>query len=129
MPHKVVTLDELKEHNTSGNCWIAVHGKVYDVTTFLSDHPGGGEVISSLAGADVSSEFEDVGHSDGARRQAEQFFVGILEGTDSDCEKNITLLSQLKKQPVGGIDTRFVVLGGTVALVAVVGFYFLSNRK
>lgn len=129
MATRVVTLEELQKHSSAPDCWIAVHGKVYNVTKFLPDHPGGGEVISSMAGADVSSEFEDVGHSDGARRQAEQYFVGVLEGTEFDGDKNITLLSQLKEKAVGVFDTRMVVFGGLAALAAAVTLYFLSNRK
>lgn len=37
---KLVTLEELGKHNTSADCWIAIHGNVYDVTAFLPEHPG-----------------------------------------------------------------------------------------
>lgn len=40
-----VSLEELAQHNTAGSCWIAIEGKVYDVTTFLADHPGGAKTI------------------------------------------------------------------------------------
>lgn len=31
-------------------CWIIMYGKVYDVTKFLVDHPGGPESILGCAG-------------------------------------------------------------------------------
>ena len=36
-----VSLAELGKHNTKGDCWVAVHKKVWDVTEFLDEHPGG----------------------------------------------------------------------------------------
>jgi cytochrome b involved in lipid metabolism len=43
------TLSDLKAHNTEKSCWIAVHGKVYDVTDFLEEHPGGYDIIITSA--------------------------------------------------------------------------------
>lgn len=33
--------DQIKEHNSTDDCWIVLHSKVYDVTAFLDEHPGG----------------------------------------------------------------------------------------
>jgi cytochrome b involved in lipid metabolism len=42
------------QHNSEADCWIAIGAdgeeKVYDVTKYLSDHPGGGEIILEFAG-------------------------------------------------------------------------------
>ena len=37
-------------------------GKVYDVTPFMDDHPGGGEIMLGAAGKDGTDDFEDVEH-------------------------------------------------------------------
>lgn len=37
---KVFTLEECKAHRTEKDCWLIIHGKVYDVTEFLDEHPG-----------------------------------------------------------------------------------------
>jgi cytochrome b5 len=130
MSAKRVTGDELRKHNKASDCWVAIHGRVYDVTRFLADHPGGGEVISSLAGSETTSEFEDIGHSDAARRDAAKYFVGLLEGSDPDASDNIPLLAQLSKQPIAGIDTRLVILSGALAVAAAVAsFYVFSNKR
>ena len=34
---------------------------MYDVTSFLEEHPGGKEVLLALAGSDATNAFEDVG--------------------------------------------------------------------
>ncbi len=38
---KLYTLTDLKAHTTEKTCFLLVHGKVYDVTDFLDEHPGG----------------------------------------------------------------------------------------
>jgi predicted heme/steroid binding protein len=35
-----VSLAELAKHSEVGDCWMAVHGRVYDVTAYLDEHPG-----------------------------------------------------------------------------------------
>ena len=35
------TRDEVRRHCTSLSCWVIVDGSVYDVTEFLTEHPGG----------------------------------------------------------------------------------------
>lgn len=37
----MVSLADLSQHNTRTDCWIAVHSKVWDITDFISEHPGG----------------------------------------------------------------------------------------
>jgi cytochrome b involved in lipid metabolism len=55
-PTREFTAAEVARHNTEGDCWIvlgsAVTGgaKVYDVTRYLDEHPGGAEVILEYAG-------------------------------------------------------------------------------
>jgi cytochrome b involved in lipid metabolism len=38
---KEYDMSEVKKHTTLNDCWIVVDGFVYDVTSFLPDHPGG----------------------------------------------------------------------------------------
>jgi isopentenyl diphosphate isomerase/L-lactate dehydrogenase-like FMN-dependent dehydrogenase/predicted heme/steroid binding protein len=47
-------------HRVEGDCWIAIHGNVYNVTTFLSSHPGGKAIILRHAGTDATEAFADV---------------------------------------------------------------------
>jgi cytochrome b5 len=47
----VYNLAEVKKHIKEDDCWIIVHGKVYDVTKFLDEHPGGFDIIISNTGA------------------------------------------------------------------------------
>ena len=64
---KKIGFEELCKHNTLEDLWLAIDGIVYDVTPFMDDHPGGGEIMLSAANKDGTDDFEDVGHSPHAR--------------------------------------------------------------
>ncbi|RSM14912.1 hypothetical protein CEP52_001077 [Fusarium oligoseptatum] len=51
---------EVAEHNSAKSCWVIVHGKAYDVTDFLPEHPGGSKIILRYAGKDATDEFDPV---------------------------------------------------------------------
>uniref|UniRef100_A0A5B7BHU1 Cytochrome b5 heme-binding domain-containing protein n=1 Tax=Davidia involucrata TaxID=16924 RepID=A0A5B7BHU1_DAVIN len=76
---KVFTLAEVSEHNNAKDCWLVISGKVYNVTKFLEDHPGGDEVLLSATGKDATDDFEDVGHSSSARAMMDEFYVGDID--------------------------------------------------
>jgi isopentenyl diphosphate isomerase/L-lactate dehydrogenase-like FMN-dependent dehydrogenase len=48
------------KHNTADSCWVILYGNVYDVTDFISDHPGGSKVILQLAGTDATEEYDPI---------------------------------------------------------------------
>ena len=58
--------------------WVIFEGKVYDITAFIDEHPGGEEVLLDLAGADITQNFHDIGHSDYARTVMEPMLKGSL---------------------------------------------------
>jgi L-lactate dehydrogenase (cytochrome) len=39
---------EVAKHSSLDDCWIVVNGKVYDLTKFAPNHPGGAESESVL---------------------------------------------------------------------------------
>lgn len=41
---------EVAKHNTVNDCWIIVDGKVYDVTDYIFDHPGGESILANAGG-------------------------------------------------------------------------------
>jgi len=38
---KRFTTAEVAAHASDGDCWVIINDRVYDVTAFLDDHPGG----------------------------------------------------------------------------------------
>ena len=47
----------LKDHTTADNLWLLIHGTVYDLTNFISKHPGGGKILLKNAGTDATAAF------------------------------------------------------------------------
>ncbi|OWM70367.1 cytochrome b5-like [Punica granatum] len=79
-PHlNVHTFEEVAKHDNKSDCWLIISGKVYDVTPFLDDHPGGDEVLITSTGKDATVDFEDVGHSDSAREMMEKYYIGEVD--------------------------------------------------
>ncbi|KGL84109.1 Cytochrome b5 [Tinamus guttatus] len=75
-------LEEVQKHNNSQSAWFILHNRIYDVTKFLEEHPGGEEVLREQAGGDATENFEDVGHSTDARGLSETFIIGELHPDD-----------------------------------------------
>ncbi|KAL2345936.1 hypothetical protein Fmac_007221 [Flemingia macrophylla] len=76
---KTLAFEEVAKHNHKNDCWIIVHGKVYEVTPVLDDHPGGDEVLLTATEKDATIDFEDVGHSDSAIEMMEKYFIGKVD--------------------------------------------------
>ncbi|PVH22700.1 hypothetical protein CXQ85_005274 [Candidozyma haemuli] len=54
---KGVTVEELQKHKSAESVWVAINGKVYDLTDFLTRHPGGAAIILKYAGKNASTIF------------------------------------------------------------------------
>eukprot|EP01087_Luapelamoeba_hula_P012347 TRINITY_DN3431_c2_g1_i1.p1 TRINITY_DN3431_c2_g1~~TRINITY_DN3431_c2_g1_i1.p1 ORF type:complete len:143 (+),score=35.15 TRINITY_DN3431_c2_g1_i1:82-510(+) len=79
---KVYTKEEVAKHNTPEDLWMVVQGRVYNVTPFLEEHPGGDGVLLDNAGVDSTEAFDDVGHSADATELMHTYYVGDLAGAD-----------------------------------------------
>lgn len=47
---RMITLQDCKIHNKEEDCWLVISGKVYDVTEFLDEHPGGFDIVLAACG-------------------------------------------------------------------------------
>jgi 4-hydroxysphinganine ceramide fatty acyl 2-hydroxylase len=80
-------------------CLVTLYNKVYDVTDFLPDHPGGAELITSMRGKNVTeimSSEESHEHSDSAYEMLDSYIIGTLDATTpgsiSDVDSETTLV-------------------------------------
>lgn len=93
MPGRILptlTPAEVESHNNTKSCYVTIGSKVYDVTSFVDDHPGGGDLILEFAGKDVGEIMRDVvshEHSEAAYEILEDSLVGFI-GTDSTAKTN-----------------------------------------
>eukprot|EP00090_Calanus_glacialis_P039227 TRINITY_DN682_c0_g1_i1.p2 TRINITY_DN682_c0_g1~~TRINITY_DN682_c0_g1_i1.p2 ORF type:complete len:140 (-),score=50.83 TRINITY_DN682_c0_g1_i1:110-529(-) len=90
---KVFRLVDVALHNKSKgedkSIWTVIHDKVYDITKFLDEHPGGEEILIENAGIDATENFEDVGHSSDAREMLEEYYIGDVHEEDKTGSKEI----------------------------------------
>ena len=61
--------------NTSECCLIALGGNIYDITKFVPLHPGSPESLLMEAGGEVTQIFNDIGHSQTARRTSKEYLL------------------------------------------------------
>ncbi|EGN92522.1 hypothetical protein SERLA73DRAFT_147106 [Serpula lacrymans var. lacrymans S7.3] len=76
---RIYTLEDVESHKSSETCWITLRGKVYNVTGFLPDHPGGEDLILKHAGSDVEKVMKNPNehdHSDSAYDMLEEYVIG-----------------------------------------------------
>lgn len=52
-----ISAAEVSRHNSAQDCWTIVDDSVYDVTTFVSRHPGGSSAIREMCGKNASEDY------------------------------------------------------------------------
>lgn len=78
---RIFTAEDVAGHASLSTCWVSRNGKVYDVTAFLADHPGGDDLILNHAGKDIGAVMQDPkehDHSDSAYDMLEEYIIGRL---------------------------------------------------
>lgn len=83
---KAFTRQQVEQHKPGdqGGVWLIVDNKVYDVTSFVDDHPGGKKVLLSAAGTDASEKFHQFHNRSVLEKVAKKFEIGtVKEGGDA----------------------------------------------
>eukprot|EP00850_Spirogloea_muscicola_P022462 SM000296S11297 [mRNA] locus=s296:26739:28037:- [translate_table: standard] len=71
------TAQEVAQHAAPNDAWIIVSGKVYDVTEYVEEHPGG-DAILAHAGGDATTGFHGPQHPSRVFDHIELFYIGDL---------------------------------------------------
>ena len=84
------TMEEVVKHTKKGDVWVVLHGRVLNVSNFLSQHPGGELAISTFAGKDATAEFDMIHPPDVVEKYAPDAVIGTLGdgGEDDDDEED-----------------------------------------
>ncbi|KAJ3145748.1 fatty acid alpha-hydroxylase [Geranomyces michiganensis] len=101
----VLTRAQVAQHYTAKSVWVIVRNKVYDVSEFMFDHPGGEDLLLQYGGQDVTVAMQDELehlHSDSAYDMLDDYCVGVLAPNDDrkDSSSSIHSSSSLLKQNV-----------------------------
>lgn len=51
------TAAQVAQHADAASCWVAINGSVYDLTEWISAHPGGSQRILDICGTDATAAF------------------------------------------------------------------------
>lgn len=73
-----ITLTQIAQHNSDASCWSAISGNVYDLTSWIPNHPGGENTIRRICGKDGSSDYS---RQHGRSSRVAGILVGFKIGT------------------------------------------------
>ena len=81
-PVTVYSLSDVAEHKQRTDCWMTIHGQVYNLTAYLPQHPTSLQVILPSCGLESSHAYDtkkrDRSHSDEAEKLLAQYWIGVL---------------------------------------------------
>ena len=73
------TAAQVALHDTSKDCWASINGGVYNLTSWITQHPGGESAIATICGKDGSAAFDGQHGSDPrAQSMLATFRIGSL---------------------------------------------------
>lgn len=70
------TASDVSAHNSATSCWMIINGKVYDVTNFISSHPGGASILSGC-GTNATAMFASI-HNPATANMLPAYYIGDL---------------------------------------------------
>lgn len=99
---RTITWAELAKHNSTKDAWIAIRGRVYNVTEFAALHPGG-DIIFTAAGNDATDVFAAFHNSTSAAKLLAPLCIGQVDQPASPLLQHIDVdyvrdIQQLRNQ-------------------------------
>ena len=74
-----LTIEEVSKNASATSCWSIIYGNVFNLTKWITKHPGGAEKIRAICGKDGTNSFERQHTGDGgASNQLSAYFIGKL---------------------------------------------------
>jgi len=110
------TAEQVAQHCTKDDAWVILNGKIYDVTLFLEEHPGGEEVLFNYVGADASQGFLKIPDHEGN----DEVTAALARCYKGNVRKTTTAM----KKKDGPTDSSFYLVGILVFGVIVAIWWF-----
>jgi predicted heme/steroid binding protein len=104
---KSYTVEEVAQHNTAQDLWVIIEGKVFDLTQFINEHPGGKKVLLKKAGKDASKEFKTFHNNAIMQRVGLPMQIGVI-GAAAVEEKKTTPSPAPASAPVAPVKQQSV---------------------
>ncbi len=73
-----ITVSELAQHKSQNDCWTAINGRVYNITSYIPYHPGGVPQLMKGAGVDSTELFQKFHPWVNLDSMLAKFIVGTL---------------------------------------------------
>ena len=74
-----LSVAEIKTHDNKSDCWSIVNGNVYNLTSYVQNHPGGAAVIANICGKDGTKAFTNQHNTQGKPNNVlRSFLLGPL---------------------------------------------------
>jgi len=90
------TMKEVSEKNSREACWIIIDGRVYDITKFITLHPGGQHVLIQMAGKDCTDAFASVHQARIYKNMLPAYLIGTV--TDVPVYKHLQDFRALRQE-------------------------------
>jgi cytochrome b involved in lipid metabolism len=85
---RVITLEEIAQHNTEEDAWVGFRGKVYNLTPYIHFHPGGAKILEQAFGTDCTALFDKFHKYVNGEFMMRECQVGVMPGFVNDDEED-----------------------------------------
>lgn len=126
-PLKVFTLAEVETSSSRQNVLIVIHDKIYNVTDFLDEHPGGDEILIDKSGSIATEDFEDMGHSTDARELMAKYLVGEVAEEDKKYTKEKVIDWSSSDFSSSKRSNSWTLLATMVCLLAALVYFYTQS--
>ena len=70
--------EEIAKHASVDDLWVIIDDKVYDLTDYVDEHPGGVDAVAKNGGRDATEGFKGPQHPSRVFDIVEEYRVGVL---------------------------------------------------
>jgi len=84
--NNTLTVKNIAQHSSPNDCYLIIKQNVYDVSSYISLHPGGRGTITSRCGREVTSIFASI-HSNFAWDLLGKYMIGSVQAGNTNTAK------------------------------------------